>query len=131
MPIRDDFWATPPLEPLPPELVKKEFGRNLHGWGWHGTEVIDTLKRQHWIYFLQGDDGGPIKIGRTCKLRWRCSEWNAGYPFGTLHYVGLILGVGQVERDLHRRFKHLNIKFEWFRPAQELLDFVRSLPREW
>jgi len=84
---------------------------------------------QNWAYFFQGEDGGPIKIG--CTQRWpghRLKQAQVGYPFSRLRVVGLILGGFLREHDYHERFRHLRMESEWFRPEQELLDFIRSLP---
>jgi hypothetical protein len=86
--------------------------------------------RACWVYFIQGDDGGPVKIGRARDLFARLPKVQIGYPFGTLRYVGLLRGVGTTEWSLHQRFAHLRLRGEWFRPEPELLDFIRSLPRE-
>lgn len=94
--------------------------------GWSGPEWED----RHWfIYFMQGDDGGPIKIGK-CKTAplYRLSSIQTGYPFGKLGFAGLFRGPSRNESELHRRFDSFRIRGEWFRPEQELVEFILSLP---
>jgi hypothetical protein len=82
-----------------------------------------------WIYFLQGDDGGPIKIGFSYRdPRSRRDAVQTGYPFGELRIVGLMRGPMQTERLLHRRFSSAAMRGEWFHPTPPVLEFVRSLP---
>lgn len=116
------------LPELPEAVLVAAFGRRLDGWGYGGAASWDSRERERWIYFVQGSDGGPIKIGMTKKAQWRASEIQSGYPFGILRYVGLVLGDGSQERKFHRRFFESRLMNEWFRPTPELVGFVRSLP---
>lgn len=83
---------------------------------------------ERWIYFAQGDDGGPVKIGVTLNdPRVRIDKLQTGYPFGRLRLVGLLRGSTLTEHLIHGRFKRLRMCGEWFAPSPELLEFVRLL----
>lgn len=84
---------------------------------------------RQWIYFVQGDDGGPVKIGRTGnRPQQRVEMLQSGYPFGRLRVVGLILGVHATEKELHARFSASRMRGEWFSLTPDLLQFLTKLP---
>ena len=86
----------------------------------------------HWVYFIQGDDGGPIKIGRTQQNpQWRVDALQCGYPFGKLRLIWLIRGTGLLERELHERFKKSRLRGEWFTPSDEVLGFLEQQRANW
>lgn len=130
--IREDFWQAEDvaqLEPLSGELIWRADGKRLAGWGADGGALLPYSSRDRWIYFAQGSDLGPIKIGHTRRVRWRALELQTSYPFGELAFVGLMLGPPSTEGEMHRRFAGLHIRDEWFRPGAELVTFIRSLPK--
>ncbi len=113
-----------------PEVKSPGFYQPLPLWG-HQTDGSFILEedREHWIYFIQGDDGGPIKIGRSCRhVEARLDSLQAGYPFGLLRFVGLMRGHRSLENQLHAQFRSIRLVREWFAPAPILLDFVVALP---
>jgi len=72
-------------------------------------------------YFIQGEMTKAIKIGRTTdpsarlrNLQSACSE----------HLVCLAVHRGDHEAEYHDRFKHLRLHGEWFKPGQDLFDFI-------
>lgn len=110
------------------------FNVRLDGWigargdfGDRGT--TPRAQREWWIYFVQGSDGGPVKIGRTLNIRNRVCELQVGYPFGELRCVGAARGLIRDEKRLHHHFSHLRMRGEWFRPDDDLLDYVRLVAR--
>ncbi len=77
------------------------------------------------IYFLQGKDTRRIKIGYTDKpitKRWDQLDVSSE----ELELLLLIKGTQKEENKIHRRFKHLRHKGEWFDESKELLDFINS-----
>jgi hypothetical protein len=111
--------------------------KRLRGWMFSTSTYTEhkhedcwpEAEREWWIYFMQGDDGGPIKIGRTQKNpKFRLSEVNIGYPFGVLGFCGLVRGKKATERGVHRRFNSYRLRGEWFKPSAELLTYILSLP---
>lgn len=108
------------------------FAGRLSGWdgsrgGFGDRSSTPRASREWWIYFIQGSDGGPIKIGRSLNIRNRLCELQVGYPFGELRCVGASRGLIRDEKRLHAKFSHLRIRGEWFHPSEELLAFVRSV----
>ena len=43
---------------------------------------------------------------------------------GELVLWGVVAGGKDEERDLHERFREMNLRGEWFEPGRELLEFV-------
>lgn len=137
MPKRNVFkesWVEP-LEVLP--LPPVHSLPRLAGWvGARGSpyslnpDWVAPEHREWWIYFLQGDDGGPIKIGRTAgDPRIRMSDIQVGYPFGALRVVGLIRSAMRMERELHARFSQDRMIGEWFTPTPDLVGFITQNAR--
>lgn len=117
------------LPELPRAAIERARAYLPRGWGYGGIESSwNRRDRERWIYFLQGDDGGPIKIGHTITIRYRSQTVNCGYPFGTLRHVGLILGTTGIEKTLHERFAKDRIRGEWFKPSKGLVELVHELP---
>ncbi len=76
------------------------------------------------IYFVQEGSKGPIKIGVSAEVACRFSSIQVGNP-RRLRLLGTAPCYGkQLEIEIHRKFSHLRIRGEWFRPAPELLDFI-------
>lgn len=126
-----DLWG-PVLPPV--EHATASNGPELDGWRCAKLSPIDpgyrwmpSRKREWWIYFAQGDDGGPIKIGRTTDLAARISSLIPNYPFGLLRYVGIMRAPGDMETELHVHFSRFRLRGEWFRPGAELVAFIRDL----
>jgi len=83
------------------------------------------------IYFLQGiEGGGPIKIGYSHDFKTRIghNEWNVKRR---LRVLGVINGARAEEVQLHRRFHHLRVKREWFKPEPNLLTYIADNARPW
>lgn len=80
-----------------------------------------------YIYFIQPEDGGPIKIGLANDPKRRLIVIQVN------HWMRLVLrcvteGDRAVEQSLHRRFSYCRLMGEWFHPTEELLDYIATLP---
>ena len=81
------------------------------------------------VYFIQQGEDGPIKIGFTVDLRKRLVALRTSTP----HPLRLLLevpGGEDVERDWHKRFAHVRLNGEWFRPDDELLQAIAYVKGE-
>lgn len=78
------------------------------------------------IYFLRDRPTGAIKIGVTSILKER-----VGTIARTLavcpELLLVVAGDEDQERRLHCIFAEFRLRFEWYRPAPQILDFVESL----
>lgn len=80
------------------------------------------------IYFAQAGDGGAIKIGSSRNAQRRVlSLGNAAHE--DISLLGVMSGGTADEFTLHKKFAAHRIRREWFHPAPELLDFIKSHAR--
>lgn len=82
------------------------------------------------IYFIQNKETKNIKIGYSVNTLNRLSS---GQSFSAEDLILLveIEGVTKDEKALHKRFSHLRIKREWFKPGQDLLEYIDEINNEW
>ncbi len=78
------------------------------------------------VYFVQGEDGGPIKIGQAEDLAHRLMQMGTSRPD---RLVALASAPGSVddERRIHSHFAAIREKGEWFSPHSALLDLIRDV----
>lgn len=93
-----------------------------------------NLFLQPCVYFMQGENGGPIKIGQTSrKVSERLAAIQANCAV-RLRILGIqVCWKPEVlERRLHARFDAARIWYEWFSPTDELLAYIaeRAKPPE-
>lgn len=78
------------------------------------------------IYFVQAEGGGLVKIGLTeSSMSSRLSILRGMSPV-PLTCLATMPGDSETEASVHRRFARGWSHGEWFRPAAELLEFIRS-----
>lgn len=80
-----------------------------------------------YIYFIREEERGNIKIGITSEPILRLSQLQSGNP-DVLVIEGLAQGGPLSEYALHVKFSQYQIHGEWFEPADEVIDFMQSLP---
>jgi hypothetical protein len=94
------------------------------------VSAIDKFgyKVNNWskVYFLQGENGGPIKIGHTNDIEKRIKLMQTGNP-DKLVLLHLTSGGKNFEDQLHVRFSEFHYRGEWFYPSEEILDFISEL----
>lgn len=80
------------------------------------------------VYFIQSASGsGPIKIGKARDVTRRLASLQTG-NHDKLHVIGVIEnGGGDLERSLHEQFAKYRLHGEWFSPADELIEYIRSI----
>ena len=80
------------------------------------------------IYFIQAASGdGAIKIVSAVDPRQRLRTFQFSSPVVLAIRTVLKNVPRSREFELHAQFKSLRLHGEWFRPEQELLDFIASL----
>ncbi len=78
------------------------------------------------VYFMRAGRRGAIKIGWTTSLSSRLATLQTGNA-EPLEVIGWMRGGPKLERAMHRLFESHRMTGEWFRPAQEILDFVAEI----
>lgn len=76
------------------------------------------------IYFVQSGVIGRIKIGVSMSVEKRLKTLACGAA-EQLHLLGSIPGGTEEEQRLHIVFARHRVHGEWFRPADDLLEFIR------
>lgn len=78
------------------------------------------------VYFIQQENGGPIKIGYTKNnIQGRLSVIQAHSPFN-FKLIYSMEGTSKTETAIHKEFESDRIKNEWFNPSPRLLEFIKS-----
>lgn len=77
------------------------------------------------IYFIQGVDGGPIKIGISSRPRTRLQDIQICSPV-LLRLLTTIPGDVAKELSLHIRFAPWRLHGEWFQPVPELIGYIAA-----
>ncbi|GLQ74703.1 GIY-YIG nuclease family protein [Vibrio penaeicida] len=75
------------------------------------------------VYFIQGECTGLIKIGKTMTLiEQRLKQLQTGSP-DKLNFLGGYLGELS-ENDIHTQFQEYRLHGEWFRASESLKEFI-------
>jgi hypothetical protein len=79
------------------------------------------------IYFIQSESG-PIKIGYTDKaVQGRITALQTGNA-EKLNLLAVADGGRHDETIIHKRFAKYRLNGEWFKPAQEIIDYILPIP---
>jgi hypothetical protein len=89
-------------------------------------EVIQKLDKKGYVYFILNTETGHIKVGYSIDPEQRLEDLQAANS-SILKIIKTIEGTVGLERQIHKRFKHLRLHGEWFRAAPELMKYIRSL----
>jgi hypothetical protein len=77
------------------------------------------------VYCIQGDVGGPVKVGRTGLQRFwqRIKTLQTGYPFD-LVVTRLVAENGALESIIHGALRPYRLRGEWFYPSREVAEIT-------
>ena len=79
-----------------------------------------------YVYFIQADENGPIKIGFTSgDPQRRLNQLQTAHP-AALRLIGAIKGTTAQERELHKRLSEWRLKGEWFEPHPSVMAVVQE-----
>lgn len=81
-----------------------------------------------WVYFIQGVDGGPIKIGRTKDPEKRLRDLQVASPVKLVIRRTFFTERDSDEKDLHSAFSVLRLHGEWFAPHPALARVADAIP---
>ena len=108
---RDLNGPPPVIEPL--ELRPLPFGPEQ-------CEGVD------WVYFIQSERGGPIKIGVATNVKARLDQLQSG-NWEKLVVLGTLAGSFKHENMLHRHFAATRLLGEWFADTADLRNAIDAL----
>lgn len=78
------------------------------------------------IYFVQGESGGPIKIGYTTNFKNRIVSLQNGYP-EKLVLLAQIPGTEETEEAFHIELQRHRLNGEWFSPHEDVLAKIAEI----
>ena len=92
-----------------------------------GNGSVNTYKPSNkgYVYFVQGVNGGPIKIGYSAYLDKRLSNLQTGNA-EQLKMIAYIPGDIGLEKRLHKKFDKYRIRpdGEWFVDCEDIRNFI-------
>lgn len=86
-----------------------------------------VLSKMTMIYFMQGVDGGPIKIGQSTDPEKRLISVQNGNPV-KLQLTRVVPGIEADERWLHDLFQDFRLNGEWFKPHPLIARIADAIP---
>lgn len=123
----DACWLMGSNDALPPIVSirsrRAERARQLY----KGLQFPDICIDKSYVVYFIADEHNRIKIGKTKNVKQRL----AGLQTNSADILMLLAtepGRGRREGELHRQFAHLHVGGEWFRAADDLLEYVAKLP---
>lgn len=85
--------------------------------------------RPGYVYFIQAEQGGPIKIGRAWDPEKRIREVQCGNPYRlVLRHAEKTDDPSDLENRLHRWFAEYRMEGEWFQAHPVIADLGRCIP---
>jgi hypothetical protein len=82
------------------------------------------------VYFIECVGHRLVKIGFTDDLDARVKKLQCGCPY-QLRLVGSIwFSKPRLERQLHKKFRHLRVRREWFRFEKPIEDYIEANTRK-
>jgi hypothetical protein len=85
--------------------------------------------KRNWVYYIQAEEGGPVKIGKTLQMYSRLQSLQGMSPqkLRLLAVEPNFLEIGGDTESLrHKRFEKNRLHGEWFTPTQDMLDFLNT-----
>lgn len=82
------------------------------------------------VYFLLDVDADAFKIGFSKHPYERYKNLCTG-SVNDIAFYGSIPGTKDAEHAMHRAFRHLHIRREWYRYCSELLNFIEDLAEDY
>lgn len=94
----------------------------------YGTNILlnESGEIAPCVYFVQGENGGPIKIGYSADIADRMVQLQRE-SISRLNVLLLIPGSFNKETSLHKQFAEYQLQGEWFEPVPELLEEIEYL----
>lgn len=106
------------------ELDVRWLEETVKMWG-----ILPISSDEGTVYFIRSQKTHAIKIGFTAGMvEDRLKSLQTAHPC-QLEVLGTLSGGRDYEKSLHRRFKSLALKGEWFEPHPDLLSFIALLPK--
>ena len=131
----DSYWEKKKEEEQAKKYIEAlEFKKKQDDIEYEDKKIEKSLEKQlktqkypkrikGYVYFIQGINGGAIKIGYSDNPESRLKALQTGYP-DILKILLLVPGTEKTERYFHNKFAEHRLNGEWFRPEQEVLQEI-------
>jgi hypothetical protein len=86
---------------------------------------VACTKKTEYVYFIQIDGEGAIKIGVSNNPLSRLETLQTG-SHQRMTLLGILPGGYDVESQIHAQFAKSRIRGEWFTASPELIDFIHK-----
>jgi T5orf172 domain len=90
---------------------------------------FDSINNWTFVYFIQEENRGYIKIGSAENVEKRLKGLQVGNP-DKLKILHKTSGGQNLELFLHKKFKEYHIRGEWFRDSEEIINYIDYLKFE-
>lgn len=90
------------------------------------NEYIKNFNKSDFVYFMQGENGGTIRIGYSINPSKTLISLEKGYP-DKLKILLVIPEDSEKAIQLQNKFEHLKLKGGWFKPDKEIFDEIEKL----
>ncbi len=94
------------------------------------NEYAKRLNVNDFVYFMQGENGGTIRIGYTINPTTTLKSLESGYP-DKLKILLVIPGHSADAIRLQRKFDKHKLKGGWYKPDKEIFDEIERLKTEY
>jgi T5orf172 domain len=94
-----------------------------------GTQILQGDKKRRYVYFVQGEKTGLLKIGCSSDVQRRLRDMQGGSPdvLRVIKVFGPICQAYRIEQAFHDAFTEHRKHGEWFTPDKALLAYVNAL----
>lgn len=89
------------------------------------TKEYQPSNTEGFVYFIQAEQGGPVKIGWSQEPEKRLLGIQTGHPY-KLVIRRVIKAHRLLEGQLHARFVDQRLNGEWFEPVDALLEIIKT-----
>lgn len=120
---------------LKEEILKYSWTKDDSRWNEHKKkkelerkigEFMQEITVVEYAYFIQGINGGAIKIGGTINPLLTVKSLSASYP-DNLKVLLIIPERYKNVQKLQEKFEHLKLKGGWYKPDKEIFDEIKNL----
>lgn len=84
------------------------------------------MSKNGYIYFVQGELGGPIKIGFTTNFDRRITILQNAYP-DKLVLLAIMPGTKETEEAIHIELQKYRLRGEWFESHEKVLAKIATI----
>lgn len=78
------------------------------------------------VYFIQANEGGPVKIGWSDNPKRRLNQLQAAHH-GTLNLLAAVPGGRDTEKSIHGRLDDYRVRGEWFEDCEPVREVMAAL----